>query len=71
MAKGLEAERSQIEADEAKLKQRRERLLQMERAELMKRLDKSSIMKLSLDQLDLLLAAMKTLGTAEVLKRLA
>lgn len=71
MAKGLDSERRQIEAEEVKLKQRRERLLEMERAEVVKRLAKSPITKLNLDQLDQLMAAMKTLGIAEVLRRLA
>ena len=71
MAKGLESERRQIEAEEAKLKQRRNRLEQLERADLMKRLEKSPIAKLPNAQLDQLLASVKTLGMPEVLKRLS
>ena len=70
MAKGFESERRQIEADEAKLKERRYRLEKLERAELMKRLEKSAIAKLPSDQLNQLLAAVKSLGMPEVLKRL-
>jgi hypothetical protein len=71
MAKGLESERRQIEAEEAKLKQRRERLADLERTEVAKRLAKSPLSRLSSDQIDSLSAALKTLGIAEVLKRLA
>ena len=71
MAKGLDSERRQIEAEEAKLKQRRERLADMEKAEVVKRLAKSSLSRLSADQIDSLSTALKTHGIAEVLKRLA
>ena len=71
MAKGFESERRQIEAEEAKLKQRRNRLEQLERVDLMKRLEKSPIAKLPSAQLDQFLAAVKTLGMPEVLKRLS
>jgi hypothetical protein len=71
MAKGLESERRQIEAEELKLKQRRERLTQMERAEAGKLFEKSSLRKLSLDQLGTLSTAIKKLGIGEVLKRLS
>ena len=71
MAKGLDSERRQIEAEEAKLKQRRERLAEMEKAEVVKRLAKSPLSRLSSDQIDSLSAALKTHGIAEVLKRLA
>ena len=71
MAKGLDSERRQIEAEEAKLKQRRERLADMEKAEAGKRLAKSPLSRLSSDQIDSLSAALKTHGIAEVLNRLA
>ena len=71
MARGLDSERRQIEAEEAKLKQRRDRLIQMERAELMKRLERSPLAKLPSDQLDQLIVAVKALGMPEVLKRLS
>ena len=71
MAKGLDSERRQIEAEEAKLKQRRERLADMEKAEVVKRLAKSPLSRLSADQIDSLSTALKTQGIAEVLKRLA
>ncbi len=71
MAKGFESERRQIEVEEAKLKDRRNRLEQLERADLMKRLEKSPIAKLPSAQLDQFLAAVKTLGMPEVLKRLS
>lgn len=70
MAKGLEGERQAIAAEEAKLKERRERLAEMEKAEVAARLSKSRLSKLSLDQIDGLSAAIKTHGIAEVLKRL-
>ncbi|MBA3895836.1 MAG: hypothetical protein H0X36_01575 [Sphingomonadaceae bacterium] len=66
----MESERRQIEADEAKLRQRRERLAEMEKAETGKRLGKSGLNKLSPDQIDSLSAAIKTHGIAGVLKRL-
>ena len=71
MAKGFESERRQIEAEEARLKTRRSRLAEMEKAEGAKRLVKSGLGKLSGDQIDSLSAALKTHGIAEVLKRLA
>lgn len=71
MAKGLESERRQIEAEEAKIKERRKRLEQLERADVKKRLEKSTLAKLPAAQLDQLLASVKTLGMPEVLKRLS
>lgn len=71
MAKGIEGERKRIEAEEAKLKERRNRLAEMERSEITKRLEKSLVTRLPLDQLDQLLARIKKLGIGEVLKRLS
>jgi hypothetical protein len=71
VAKGLQSERRQIEAEEAKLKERRNRLIQLERADLMKRLEKSPLAKMPTDQLDRFLTSVKTLGMPEVLKRLS
>ena len=71
MAKGLEGERQAIAAEEAKLNERRQRLAEMEKAEVVSRLSKSRLSKLSTDQIDSLSAAIKTLGIDEVLKRLA
>ena len=71
MAKGIEAELRQIEADEEKLRQRRARLAEQERAEVQKRLEKSPLAKLSLAQTEVLLGRVKALGVDEVLKRLA
>ena len=71
MAKGLEGERQAIAAEEAKLNERRQRLAEMEKAEVASRLSKSRLSKLSTDQIDSLSAAIKTLGIDEVLKRLA
>ena len=71
MAKGFESERRQIEAEEAKLKDRRNRLEQLERADLMKRLEKSPLAKISTDQLDQFLTLVKALGMPEVIKRLS
>ena len=71
MAKGIEGERKRIEAEEAKLKERRNRLAEMERGEITKRLERSLVTRLPLDQLDQLLARIKKLGIGEVLKRLS
>jgi len=71
MAKGIEAELRQIEAEEEKLRQRRAKLAEQERAEVQKRLEKSPLAKLSLTQAEVLLSRVKALGIEEVLKRLA
>ncbi len=71
MAKGLESERQKLEADEAKLKARRARLVEMEAAEAAKRLSKSGLSKLSAEEIESLSAAIKAHGITEVLKRLA
>lgn len=71
MAKGLEAERRQIEADEVKLKLRRARLAELERDAVRKVFDKSSLGKLGLSEVEPLLARIDKLGIAEVTKRLA
>lgn len=71
MAKGLEGERQAIAAEEAKLNERRQRLAEMEKAEVAAALSKSRLSKLSTDQIDSLSAAIKTHGIGEVLKRLA
>ena len=71
MAKGIEGERKRIEAEEARLKERRNRLVEMERSEVARRLEKSGLSKLPLDQLDQFLAQIKKLGMTEVLKRLS
>ena len=71
MAKGIEAELRQIEAEEEKLRQRRAKLAEQERAEVQKRLEKSPLAKLSLTQAEVLLSRVKALGVEEVLKRLA
>ena len=60
-----------IEAEEEKLRQRRTRLAEQERAEVQKRLEKSPLAKLSLAQMESLLGRVKALGVDEVLKRLA
>lgn len=71
MAKGLDLQRKALEADEAKLRARRENLLELERAEVRERLLKSPLAKLSIEHVDALLARLKILGAEEALKRLA
>lgn len=71
MAKALESERRAIEAEEEKLRKRREGLTQLERAEIGKLIDKAEFKKLTYDDLTTILAAVKTHGIAEVRKRLA
>ena len=60
-----------IEAEEAKLRQRRADLADKERQEVLKRLEKSPLGKMSLVQVEGFLSRVKALGIEEVLKRLA
>ena len=71
MAKGFDAELRLIEADEAKLRQRRAALALKEREEVIKRLEKSPLAKMSLVQVEDFLSRVKALGIEEVSKRLA
>ena len=70
MAKGFDAELRLIEADEAKLRQRRADLAVKEREEVLKRLEKSPLGKMSVVQVEGFLSRVKALGIEEVLKRL-
>ena len=71
MAKDFEAERQQIEAEEAKLKARRKRLAEMEKAEAGKHLANSGLGKLLPLEIDALSTAIKMHGIGEILKRVA
>lgn len=71
MAKGFDAEFRLIEAEEAKLRQRRVDLADKERQEVLKRLEKSPLGKMSLVQVEDFSSRVKALGIEEVLKRLA
>ena len=70
MARSIEQERVQLEADAKKLGERRRLLADRERAELMKEVEKSGMFKGDPDQIRALLAGVKKLGMAEAAKRL-
>lgn len=71
MAGSLESERKAIEAEEAKLADRRKKLQEREQAERQKLIGKSILSKASEQQLESLLTRMKALGLDETINRLA
>lgn len=70
MARTIEQERAQLEADEKKLGERRRQLAERARAELMKEVEKSGLVKGDPEQVRAILDAVKAMGVAEVAKRL-
>lgn len=78
MARTIEKERAQLDAELAlleagrqKLNQRRRELAERERAELMKEVEKSGLLKGDAEQVRSILGAVKSKGVAEVAKLLA
>ena len=69
--KRIESERRAIESEEAKLKERRERLAEMEKAEVQNAFAKSALSLLPGNQIGEIGKALKRLGIEEFLKRLA
>lgn len=70
MAKSLDAEMAAIEAEERKLADRRKAHGSRVREAAIGEVEKSGLLKLSLDRLEALMKAVKTLGVDEVEKRL-
>ncbi len=71
MARTIEQEREQLAAEERKLGERRRQLAERERLELLKEVEKSGLLKGDGEQIRSILAAIKSLGVAEAVKRLA
>lgn len=70
MAKSLDAELAAIEAEERKLAERRKAHHARARETAIGMVEKSGLLKLPVDRLEPLMKAVKTLGMAEVEKRL-
>jgi uncharacterized protein YyaL (SSP411 family) len=70
MALSIEQERQQLEADEAKLADRRKKLLERERTERLRAIDQSGLMKADGAAFEGIMKAIKSLGLDEVAKRL-
>lgn len=70
MALSIEQERQQLEADEAKLADRRKKLLERERTERLRAIDQSGLMKVDGATFEGIMKAIKRLGLDEVAKRL-
>ncbi len=71
MPLSLEQERAQIQADEKRLSDRKRKLADKEKAELLKLVDQSGLSKLEPARLAALMERIKTLGVEGVEKRLA
>lgn len=71
MPLSLEQERAQIQADEKRLSDRKRKLADKEKAELLKLVDQSGLSKLEPARLAALMERIKTLGVEDVEKRLA
>lgn len=70
MAKSLDAEMVAIEAEERRLGERRQAYAKKVREAAIGEVEKAGLLKLSLDRLEALMKAVKTLGVDEVEKRL-
>lgn len=70
MAKSLDAEMAAIEAEERKLAERRKAHQAKLRDAAIGTVEKAGLLKLPLDRLEQIMAAVKTLGVDEVEKRL-
>lgn len=71
MPLSLEQERAQIQADEKRLSDRKRKLADKEKTELLKLVDQSGLSKLEPARLAALMERIKTLGVEDVEKRLA
>ena len=71
MARTIEQEREQLAAEGRKLEERRRQLAERERSELLKEVKKSGLLKGDAEQIRAILGAVKSMGVAEVAKRLA
>lgn len=70
MARTLEQERAAIEEEARKLEERRRSLADREREKAILTIEKAGLLKLEPDQLTRLVGRIKSLGIAEVEKRL-
>ena len=70
MALSIEQERQQLEADEQRLVDRRKKLAERERAERLRLIDQSGLMKADGAIFEALMQAFKTHGIEEAAKRL-
>lgn len=70
MALSIEQERLQLEAEEQRLADRKRRLIERERAERLKVIDQSGLMKADGARFDAVMKAIKGLGIEEAEKRL-
>jgi hypothetical protein len=67
----LEQERAAIEAEARRLEERRQKLEEKEREQAIQAIDKTGLLKLDGERLSRLLGRIRSLGIAEVEKRLA
>ena len=70
MARSIEQERKQLEAEEQRLSERRKQLAERERSDRLKEVEKSGLMKVDSAQFTGILEAIRKLGATETLKRL-
>lgn len=70
MALTIEQERQQLEADEARLADRRKKLVERERKERLRSIEQSGLLKVDGAAFEGIMKAMKSLGMDEVAKRL-
>lgn len=70
MALTIEQERQQLEADEARLADRRKKLVERERKERLRSIEQSGLLKVDGAAFEAIMKAMKSLGMDEVAKRL-
>lgn len=70
MALSIEQERQQLEAEEQRLADRKRRLNERERAERLKVIDQSGLMKADGARFDAVMKAIKALGIEEAEERL-
>lgn len=70
MALTIEQERQQLEADEARLADRRKKLVERERKERLRSIEQSGLLKVDGAAFEAMMKAMKSLGMDEVAKRL-
>ena len=71
MPVSLERERAAIEAEHGRLLERRKKLVERERAQVMKMVDDAGLMKVDMDRRSALFDRIRTLGFDETEKRLA
>lgn len=71
MALSIEQERQQLEAEEQRLADRRKKLNERERAERLKLIDQSGLMKADGAKFETVMKALKALGIDEAEKRLS